>query len=1024
MANFVGAHDKLFLFTDGEQGIVIDSSIQMIIASGQADVLTASRQWTATAVTNEIEALAITGFLSLTPSITAAARRGYTIPRGVQEEAKKALKWRSEVKRGGTNVGLNTARTLAKGGQIGIEKIRHIAKYFPRHEVDKKGKGWKPGEDNFPSNGRIAWALWGGDAAWRWASAIVEREDKKAITADAYPADTSAFEAAYTLEEEMAPEFIARVWLDGSGMDRLYKIDMDNTVYVWDDSRWDDLGHDFQDIWNYDNILDEGVDLSNEVTHLSIDPESAIYLAARFAADSFTKVTIEDIDAEEAQIVAAALSEIDWDFVDDTLLAAGETTTADPAAGDGTYTPEERSENASEQLRDATGRFATTGSRVMVGGRSDLLGKINAVNTNDGTVGVLMDDGRQITVSAQSVATVDPNTQAVATNELADLPPLDTSGILAEPRTPVNRVGAQIPGTLPAMTREDMSQLIADWPAYVSNQRASFISAPGMAQVKVQGKNSLDKGEAGRAFEEKAGKPMTLDAYEHPLLQKWLKGTNKQGYNNSMWYNPITAAAPASKQPKALTPDTSDVQPIYMAVVDPEDPQAVLNLVSLVPASDKSTAPMIYKREKGKWVRDPQTLQDLNSPTPPPVVPLDTETLDDVLTQVDESQTITASIALTVLFGNKPVVAAGGMDRNRGNAEALRRYWTRGAGAAKIRWGQGGDWKRCVRQLTKYLGPRAKGYCQLRHKEALGYYTSTHAKMDRAKNNSVEEFTYELDGYNPRSFSTEVSSEDMEMPLSQILSDKDELYDFSWEPEDEIIFMLQDLAACHEKEYALLAAGGVDRNRGKAEQLRRYWTVGKGGLKIRWGTPGDWTRCVRHLNKYMGPRAKGYCALRHKEMDGFWPGEHNKKQFAGREYGINLFSTNFLRTEEAVLASAALRARRQEAIDRVAVIAAATKRVSEVFEKPVVERTPEMEEVVETTEPVDVQDIKIEDLTPTQETVEVDNVEEVMDSEKPVDVLITDEGALLVDGHHRTTAHKLKGEDTVPANIYKEEADN
>ena len=109
--------------------------------------------------------------------------RMYTIPGGVQREAKKALVWRKDFKRGGTPVGMNTARTLARGGQIGIEKVRHIAKYFPRHEVDKKGKGYKPGQENFPSNGRIAWALWGGDAGQRWASAIVEREDKKALLA-------------------------------------------------------------------------------------------------------------------------------------------------------------------------------------------------------------------------------------------------------------------------------------------------------------------------------------------------------------------------------------------------------------------------------------------------------------------------------------------------------------------------------------------------------------------------------------------------------------------------------------------------------------------------------------------------------------------------------------------------------------------------------------------------------------------------------------------------------------------------
>jgi len=71
----------------------------------------------------------------------------------------------------------------------------------------------------------------------------------------------------------------------------------------------------------------------------------------------------------------------------------------------------------------------------------------------------------------------------------------------------------------------------------------------------------------------------------------------------------------------------------------------------------------------------------------------------------------------------------------------------------------------------------------------------------------------------------------------------------------------------------LIAAGGADRNRGNAEALRRYWTVGKGGAKIRWNTGGDWKRCVKYLSKHLGPRAKGYCQLRHKEMTRLWTGD-------------------------------------------------------------------------------------------------------------------------------------------------------
>lgn len=66
--------------------------------------------------------------------------------------------------------------------------------------------------------------------------------------------------------------------------------------------------------------------------------------------------------------------------------------------------------------------------------------------------------------------------------------------------------------------------------------------------------------------------------------------------------------------------------------------------------------------------------------------------------------------------------------------------------------------------------------------------------------------------------------------------------------------------------------------RGNAATLRRYWTRGKGGAtKVRWGTHGDFNRCVRHLRKYIRD-PKGYCALRHKAALGIWPAQHGKRR--------------------------------------------------------------------------------------------------------------------------------------------------
>ena len=85
------------------------------------------------------------------------------------EEAQKGLDWRKEFGRGGTEVGVARARQLVNRQEVSAETVRRMHSYFSRHEVDKEGEGFSPGEDGYPSAGRIAWALWGGDVGQSWA---------------------------------------------------------------------------------------------------------------------------------------------------------------------------------------------------------------------------------------------------------------------------------------------------------------------------------------------------------------------------------------------------------------------------------------------------------------------------------------------------------------------------------------------------------------------------------------------------------------------------------------------------------------------------------------------------------------------------------------------------------------------------------------------------------------------------------------------------------------------------------------
>ena len=58
-------------------------------------------------------------------------------------------------------------------------------------------------------------------------------------------------------------------------------------------------------------------------------------------------------------------------------------------------------------------------------------------------------------------------------------------------------------------------------------------------------------------------------------------------------------------------------------------------------------------------------------------------------------------------------------------------------------------------------------------------------------------------------------------------------------------------------------------------QLERSYLTGKVAVRIRWNTPGDFTRCVRQAVKHgMTPAvAKGACNKLHKKATGVYPGD-------------------------------------------------------------------------------------------------------------------------------------------------------
>ncbi len=98
---------------------------------------------------------------------------GFVPPLNVSKEAEEGLRLRREFGRGGTMVGVARARDLKNRRRLSANTIVRMYSYFSRHNVDKQGKDFY--NEIKPSNGKIAWLLWGGDSGARWCYEIYRK---------------------------------------------------------------------------------------------------------------------------------------------------------------------------------------------------------------------------------------------------------------------------------------------------------------------------------------------------------------------------------------------------------------------------------------------------------------------------------------------------------------------------------------------------------------------------------------------------------------------------------------------------------------------------------------------------------------------------------------------------------------------------------------------------------------------------------------------------------------------------------
>lgn len=194
---------------------------------------------------------------------------------GMASAARRALKWKKEGKRGGTRVGLARANQLANKEPLSSDTVLRMYSFFSRHEVDKKAEGFSSGEEGFPSPGRVAWDLWGGDAGASWSKQkrdqiMNERMNKSVWSGVFFPADEPEEMALIAEDPEDAP-------LDVEVVDTNFEVERESitendsvTNEVTETPKINDESN--TEIQNLDTGTTENVEASDQ----SIDTDSAV----------------------------------------------------------------------------------------------------------------------------------------------------------------------------------------------------------------------------------------------------------------------------------------------------------------------------------------------------------------------------------------------------------------------------------------------------------------------------------------------------------------------------------------------------------------------------------------------------------------------------------------------------------------------------------------------------------------------------------------------------------------------------
>jgi hypothetical protein len=568
----------------------------------------------------------------------------FRVPEAVREEIRNSISSMSSSDVSDKDV--EVARRLANDATVSLSDVQWIHAYFCDNETAEN--------------------LRGGFKGRKWASKIVDSGDEIVAPDDI---EVSSH-PKYSFDDDIYAYFAVGSTPGSTLVNSLLSVNYETgSVYAWGPEGFDLIP----------NLDMKEVD---EPQIIPIDEMTADEFAHLIDSGVSEEYDILDTNPEERNLFTLAESEIDYDELDEAYSIIA-------AAGDGVYTPIERSQNAKVQARGAGGKFGSV-----------------------------------------------PDAAAPAEVPEAQKPSVKKATLPLELPL-VENVGARIQEWL--STAAEAPVVAAAEPEYTPEDQAVEDAATGP-----------DNEALYFAIVDEIDKTAVLDAVAIVKQNGQPSAFIRTG---GQWTaSPDTLVLLQGNTPPAVVelPDPETVKTV-LEQIDAHDSGADQTEVTEEDAPKEGEVAIAasagYALPDGSYSiigsEDIQNAVELAGESPDIFVKAHIRKRARALNRMDlvpakwreftlaeigelsASQTVYGEFGEIIVASGVPGVADTPSDFK--NVAKLQAYWTHGKGALKIRWGTKGDLTRAHRHLSKYVGPqRAWGLAQKYHKSLFGVYNHTH----------------------------------------------------------------------------------------------------------------------------------------------------------------------------------------------------------------------------------------------------------------------------------------------------------